>query len=222
MRNFTPDHMSPENTLSASAQWKPTEQKDHRAIQNVCVYCGSSARVDERYKKHATDLGRMLADKKMGVVYGGGRVGLMGLVADAAMDAGGKVVGIIPAHIQSKEIEHLGLSELHVVDSMHTRKAMMAERADAYVILPGGFGTLDEAFEIITWKQLQLHEKPIIIFNDGGFWDPLLVLLDRLITSGFATEKHRTLYSVANSLDEVFQLLAAPQVKPPPPETKWM
>ncbi len=211
--------------ISASEQWRApdaTAPSVPAVIANVCVYCGSSARVNTRYKENAAVLGERLAKEGKGVVYGGGRVGLMGIVADSAMNAGGKVIGIIPAHIQSKEIEHRGLTELHIVDSMHVRKRMMAERSDAFVILPGGFGTLDEAFEIITWKQLMLHEKPIIIFNDGGFWQPLIQLIDHMIGEGFANDKHRSLYSVANSMDEVFTLLAAPQVKPPPPETKWM
>lgn len=211
-------------TISASEQWQsPTSTPEApAAISSVCVYCGSSGRVNEVYKKNAAMLGRMLAERGKSVVYGGGRVGLMGIVADAALQAGGKVVGIIPAHIQSKEIEHHGLTELHIVDSMHVRKRLMAERSDAFVVLPGGFGTLDEAFEIITWKQLMLHEKPIIIFDDNGFWQPLLKLMDHMIAEGFANERHKSLYTVASSLEDVFRLLAAPQVKPPPPETKWM
>lgn len=213
-------------SLAASEQWSPsmaeTDIGSPVTIRSVCVYCGSSSRVNERYKQNAATLGRMLAEKHMNVVYGGGRVGLMGIVADAALNAGGKVIGIIPAHIQAKEIEHLGLTELHVVDSMHTRKRMMAERADAFVILPGGFGTLDEAFEIITWKQLQLHEKPVIIFDDGGFWTPLVTLMENLIHEGFATEKHKNLYQVAHSLPGVFEILNKPIIKPPPIETKWL
>jgi uncharacterized protein (TIGR00730 family) len=212
--------------MAASEQWAPKETSVDESkkvlIRSVCVYCGSSSRVNERYKENAKILGTMLAQKGIDVVYGGGRVGLMGIVADAAMNAGGKVIGIIPQHIQSKEIEHHGLTELHVVDSMHTRKRMMAEKSDAFVVLPGGFGTLDEAFEIITWKQLQLHEKPVIIFDDGGFWDPLIKLMDNLINEGFATQRHRSLYQVAHSLPEVFEILKQPIVPPPPIETKWL
>lgn len=213
----------PQVNLAASEQYthKPTSAaKIH--IRSACVYCGSSSRVDQRYKDNAKTLGTMLAQKGIDVMYGGGRVGLMGIVADAAMNAGGKVIGIIPQHIQSKEIEHHGLTELHVVESMHIRKAMMAERSDAFIVLPGGFGTLDEAFEIITWKQLQLHEKPVIIFDDNGFWDPLVKLMDNLIKEGFATERHRSMYQVAHSLEEVFVLLNQPIVPPPPIETKWL
>lgn len=222
--NFEPKapHAAP---LAASEQWQgkapETDLKTH-IIQSVCVYCGSSSRVDERYKKHAAELGARLAQNNIATVYGGGRVGLMGIVADSALAAKGKVVGIIPAHIQSKEIEHHGLTELHVVDSMHTRKRMMAEKSDAFVVLPGGFGTLDEAFEIITWKQLQLHEKPVIIFDDGGFWNPLVQLMDNIIREGFATDRHRSLYQVVTSLDGVMEALRQPCVKPPPLETKWL
>jgi uncharacterized protein (TIGR00730 family) len=186
------------------------------------VYCGSSSRVAERYKENAAALGKMLAEKGIDVVYGGGRVGLMGIVADAAMNAGGKVIGIIPQYIQAKEVEHHGITELHVVDSMHTRKRMMAEKSDAFVILPGGFGTLDEAFEIITWKQLQMHEKPVIIFNDGGFWQPLIALMDNLIAEGFANNRHRSMYQVAETLPEIFEILKQPVAPAPPIETKWM
>jgi uncharacterized protein (TIGR00730 family) len=210
-------------TVALSEQWQPTAPTENKpVISSVCVYCGSSSRVDDRYKENAAIIGQRLAKGGVSLVYGGGRVGLMGIVADSALQAGGKVIGIIPAHIQSKEIEHHGLTELHIVDSMHTRKRMMAEKSDAFVVLPGGFGTLDEAFEIITWKQLQLHEKPVIIFNDGGFWQPLIDLMEHMIEKGFANNKHRSLYTVAETMDDVFRLLNEPQVKPPPPETKWM
>ena len=147
------------------------------------------------------------------MVYGGGRVGLMGIAADAAIAAGGEVVGIIPEHIQSAEIEHTGLTELHVVDSMHTRKRMMVERADAFVILPGGLGTLDEAFEILTWKQLQLHDKPIVIADVDGYWRPLLGLIDHMVAQGFARIDRSALYSVADQIDDVFEAL---EVAPAP------
>lgn len=227
-KSMTPD--SQENpvplNIAASEQWVPSPSlsplSDKVSIRSVCVYCGSSSRVEQRYKDNAKELGVMLAKQGIDVIYGGGRVGLMGIVADAVMNAGGKVIGIIPKHIQSLEVEHHGLTELHVVDSMHTRKRMMAEKSDAFVVLPGGFGTLDEAFEIITWKQLQLHEKPIVIFDDGGFWDPLVKLMEHLIQEGFATERHRRLYRVAHSLPEVFDILREPIEPPPPLETKWL
>jgi uncharacterized protein (TIGR00730 family) len=208
--------------LAASEQFQTTTPSTQTVIRSVCVYCGSSSRVADRYKENAAALGKMLAEKGIDVVYGGGRVGLMGIVADAAMNAGGKVIGIIPQYIQAKEVEHHGLTELHVVDSMHTRKRMMAEKSDAFVVLPGGFGTLDEAFEIITWKQLQMHEKPVIIFNDGGFWQPLIALMDNLIAEGFANNRHRSMYQVAQTLPEIFEILKQPVAPAPPIETKWM
>src|ERR1700733_5605923 len=137
-------------------------------LKSVCLYCGSANSVAERYKHIAREVSAALAKRKLEIVYGGGHVGLMGIVADAALQAGGRVIGIIPEHIRAQEIQHTGLTELHVVPDMHTRKRMMVERSDAFVVLPGGLGTLDETLEIITWKKLKLHAKPIILFNDGG------------------------------------------------------
>lgn len=184
-----------------------------KSLSSVCVYCGASSRVADVHKEAAHALGDGLARRGIRMVYGGGRVGLMGIAADAAIAAGGEVVGIIPEHIQSAEIEHTGLTELHVVDSMHTRKRMMVERADAFVILPGGLGTLDEAFEILTWKQLQLHDKPIVIADVDGYWRPLLGLIDHMVAQGFARIDRSALYSVADQIDAVFEAL---EVAPAP------
>jgi uncharacterized protein (TIGR00730 family) len=200
----------------------PFDQEATVPIQSVCVYCGSSNRVDEVYKNLAREVGTALAQHGLQIIYGGGHVGLMGMVADSALKAGGKVVGIIPEHIRAREVQHTSLTELHVVDNMHTRKRMMVERADAFIILPGGFGTLDEAFEILTWKQLGLHNKPIIIHNVNGFWDPLLVLIDHLIASGFAQSSNRTFYSVTSTIDELFTALSAPAGVVIDPATKWI
>ena len=178
-----------------------------KSLSSVCVYCGASARVADVHKEAAHALGDGLARRGIRMVYGGGRVGLMGIAADAAIAAGGEVVGIIPEHIQSAEVEHTGLTELHVVDSMHTRKRMMVERSDAFVILPGGLGTLDEAFEILTWKQLQLHDKPIVIADVDGYWRPLLGLIDHMVAQGFARIDRSTLYRVADHIDGVFEAL---------------
>jgi uncharacterized protein (TIGR00730 family) len=156
------------------------------AVRSVCVYCGAADRVAEIHRDSARLLGQQLGAGGYQVVYGGGRVGLMGLVADAALAAGGPVVGIIPEHIQAMEVEHRGLTELHVVDSMHTRKQMMVARSDAFIILPGGLGTMDEFFEIVTWRQLRLHEKPVIVCNIDGYWNPLRDLLSHLQATGFA------------------------------------
>lgn len=177
------------------------------ALRTVCVYCGSSGSVAPAYKEAAHALGSRLAGEGLGVVYGGGRVGLMGIVADAALAAGGEVVGIIPEHIQKLEVEHTGLTELHVVDSMHTRKRMMVERSDAFVILPGGLGTLDEAFEIITWRQLKLHDKPIVIADIGGYWQPLRDLLTHLKDTGFGRGDIDHLYTFVERVEDVLPAL---------------
>ena len=152
-------------------------------VFSVCVYCGSSSRVSDTYKDAAHQLGTLLGQNGHQLVYGGGRVGLMGIIADATLAAGGPVVGIIPEHIQVLEVEHTGLSELLVVDSMHTRKRMMVDRSDAFVVLrrsrhPG------RTFEILTWKQLRLHDKPIVVANIDGYWDPLEGMLDHMIAQG--------------------------------------
>ena len=136
-------------------------------------------------------------------------MGLMGIVADAALAAGAKVIGIIPEHIKAQEVQHTGLTELHVVPDMHTRKRMMVERADAFVILPGGLGTLDETFEIITWKKLKLHNKPIILFNQDGYWDPLLALIDKTVSDGFSQPPDRLLFKVVTTIPELFTILDA-------------
>ncbi len=186
-------------------------------MRSVCVYCGSAGDVAERHRAAARRLGTVLAERGVELVYGGGRVGLMGLLADAALRAGGRVVGIIPAHLEALEVEHTTLTELIVVDSMHTRKRRMFERADAFVVLPGGLGTLDEAFEIITWKQLALHDKPIIVVNEGDYWAPLLALIDHVIGQGFTHERHRRLFRVVESVDQVSAVLALapePQIEP--------
>jgi uncharacterized protein (TIGR00730 family) len=142
-------------------------------IRRLCVYCGSSPGVDPRYREAARALGGGLAARGIELVYGGGRNGLMGLVADAVLAGGGKVTGVIPLHLQNRELAHVGLSELLVVDSMHERKRVMAERADAFAVLPGGIGTLDETVEILSWRQLGLHDKPIYVVDIAGYWSPL-------------------------------------------------
>lgn len=187
-------------------------------ISSVCVYCGSSNYVDEAYKHAAKQTGHLLATAGLEIVYGGGNVGLMGITADAALAAGGRVIGIIPDHIQKFEVDHTGLTELHVVDSMHTRKRMMVERSDAFIVLPGGIGTLDEMFEIITWRQLQLHAKPVIIVNINGFWDPLLALMDHMQNTGFMRKPNlpgasSQLYQIVNDVESILPLLS---VQPTP------
>jgi uncharacterized protein (TIGR00730 family) len=173
---------------------------------SICVYCGSSADVAQSYKDAAVHLGREAGERGIEIIYGGGRVGLMGLVADSAIAAGGKVTGIIPSHILELEVAHQTLTELIVVENMHQRKMMMFDRSEAFVILPGGLGTLDEAFEILTWKQLGLHSKPIIVANIGGYWDGLLSLVDHGVDEGFIRQRHARLFAV---VDEVSAILPA-------------
>ena len=189
-------------------------------IQRVCVYCGSSSRVAEPYREAARRTGRLLGEAGMELIYGGGHVGLMGLTADAALSAGGRVIGIIPDFLHSRELTHKSLSELIVVGSMHERKQRMFERSDAFAILPGGLGTLDETFECMTWKQLGLHDKPIVIVDVEGYWKPLLALLDHALTAGFAPERMRNAVQVVPGPEELIAVLksAAPPQIPPRPE----
>jgi uncharacterized protein (TIGR00730 family) len=165
-------------------------------IRRLCVYCGSSGAVDRQYREAATELGTRLAAARIGLVYGGGRVGLMGLLADAALAGGGEVIGIIPSRLRDAELAHPDATELVVVESMHERKRLMAERADAFAILPGGIGTLDETLEILSWRQLGLHNKPILLADIGGYWAPLCALLDDIVTKGFARPEARALLRV--------------------------
>jgi uncharacterized protein (TIGR00730 family) len=179
-----------------------------RSIRRLCVYCGSSAAVDRQYREAASELGGRLAAAGIGLVYGGGRVGLMGLLADAALAAGGVVTGVIPSRLRDAELAHEGATELVVVDSMHERKRLMAERADAFAILPGGVGTLDEMFEILSWKQLQLHEKPIFVVDIGGYWAPLHALLDHIVAQGFARPQTRDLLQVVPTVAALMAALS--------------
>lgn len=202
----------------------PFSQDSALPVHSVCVYCGSSSHVDDSYKKIAEDVGAALAEHNLRVIYGGGHVGLMGVLADAALKAGGEVIGIIPEHIRAMEVQHTRLTELVVVDSMHIRKRMMFDRADAFVVLPGGFGTLDETFEVMTWKHIGLHNKPIVIYNHLDFWNPLLTLMNHVMISGFAPQSNadRTrLYRIANNIEELFAALAAPAGPIMDPAMKW-
>ena len=172
-------------------------------IKSICIYCGSSMGNDPRYNEAADLLGRLIGEAGLELVYGGGKVGLMGTVADAVLKAGGRVTGIIPSNLKKVELAHDGLSEMIVVESMQERKRMMFDKSDAFVTLPGGPGTLDETIEIITWRQLRLHAKPIVIVDDGGYWQPLLDLMEHTIENGFAHDVFRTFYTVVSSPEEV-------------------
>ena len=185
----------------------PAPLRPRPRIRSLCVYCGASGAVAEVYRAAASELGGRLAAAGIEVVFGGGRVGLMGLLADAALASGGRVTGIIPGRLRDAELAHQGVSELVVVDTMHERKALMAERADAFAILPGGIGTLDETFEILSWKQLGLHQKPIFLVDVEGYWAPLRALLERIVASGFAQPKTHALLQVVADVSTLLDAL---------------
>jgi uncharacterized protein (TIGR00730 family) len=182
-------------------------------MANVAVFCGSSSGVDPVYAAVARAFGEALARRGHRLVFGGGRVGLMGIVADTVLAHGGEAIGVIPAFLEEAEVAHEGLTRLEVVPSMHARKARMAELADAFVTLPGGFGTLDETFEILTWKQLGLHDRPIVLLDVAGVWAPFLRLTEGLISEGFVKPSHAALFTVAQSPGEALGLVEhAPRV----------
>jgi uncharacterized protein (TIGR00730 family) len=184
----------------------------------VCVYCGSSEGVRPVYRQAAEDLARRLAQERIGLVYGGASVGLMGAVADAALAAGGEVIGVMPRSLVDREIAHPGI-DVRVVETMHERKAMMADLADAFVALPGGCGTLDELFEIYTWGQLGMHAKPCALLEVDGYWAGLTRFLDHATTEGFVREGHRRMLLTARNPDD---LLAAFAAYEPPALPKWV
>jgi len=178
-------------------------------ISSICVYCGSRFGRQQDYRETAVALGQEIARRGIRLVYGGGHVGLMGAIADAVLDAGGQVIGVIPKHLQDWEVGHHGLTELHIVDTMHARKQLMFELSDGFVALPGGIGTLDETFEIISWRQLRLHDKPLVILDDHGYWQPMEALLKAVVAGGFANPGITDFYAMARDVDGVFAALAA-------------
>lgn len=190
-----------------------------RPLGRLCVFCGSNAGRDPVYRGLAERLGQTLARRGIGVVYGGGRVGLMGALADATLAAGGEVIGVIPQSLLAREIGHRGLTDLRVVGSMHERKALMAELADGFVALPGGIGTLEELFEVWTWAQLGLHAKPCGLLDQDGFYAPLVRFLDHLVETGFVRLAHRAMLVYAASPDD---LLRAFETYQPPTVEKWI
>ena len=188
-------------------------------MKTVCVYCGANPGADPAFLSAASMLGSLLALQRRGLVYGGGRVGLMGAIADAALGAGGRVVGIIPRDLMEREIGHSGLTELQVVDSMHQRKMLMADLADGFVALPGGIGTLEEFFEIWTWSQLGLVRKPLGVLNVAGFFDPLLVFLDQLVAQGFVSAESRAFLCVDDDAERLLERMAT---QPLPHLRRWL
>jgi len=189
-------------------------------IKRLCVYCGSSTGVDAAYREAAARLGTLLAESGVELVYGGSRLGLMGVLADAALAAGGRVTGIIPSHLHDRELAHAGISHMIVVASMHERKQRMFEFADAFAVLPGGLGTLDETIEMLTWRQLGLHGKPVIIADVAGYWAPLIGLFEHAIARGFAAASSRDFYRVVARVEDVLPTLAALAQPPARVESK--
>jgi uncharacterized protein (TIGR00730 family) len=181
-------------------------------MRRVCVFCGSSHGLHSAYAEAARALGRALVTRGAGLVYGGGNVGLMGVVADAVLAAGGEVIGVIPHALMAREIGHTGVTTMHVVDSMHERKALMADQADAFVALPGGVGTFEELFEAITWTQLGLHAKPCGLLNVHGFYDDLLRFLDHAWTEGFIKPETRAIVKSSDDADALLDLLDAAEM----------
>lgn len=176
-------------------------------INSLCVYCGSRFGQNGRFKKIAKDFGHILASEKIRLVYGGGNVGLMGTIANSVMTNGGDVTGIIPRHLDEEEVGLKDATDFFVVDNMHERKRMMFDHSDVFVALPGSIGTLDETIEVITWKQLQLHAKPIIIVNVDHYWDPLLTLIDNFISQEFTSPATRDLFHVVERVEDVVPYL---------------
>jgi uncharacterized protein (TIGR00730 family) len=178
------------------------------SVRRICVFLGSSSGNGDEYLELAETCARAIVRSGYGIVYGGGRIGLMGALADAALAAGGEVVGVIPESLERREVAHHALSELHVVGGMHERKALMFARSDAFVTLPGGIGTLDEFFDILSWSVLGLHAKPIGLLNHRGFFDPLLAQLDHMVAQGFIRPEQRALVHPATTIDEFLSAVA--------------
>jgi uncharacterized protein (TIGR00730 family) len=185
----------------------------------LCVYCGSNAGASPAYIEAARQLGVAMTNRGIGLVYGGGNVGLMGAIADTVLASGGEVIGVIPEQLKRAEVAHDTLTELHVVASMHERKALMAELADAFVALPGGLGTFEEVFEVLTWNQLGLIAKPVVMYDVDGFFAPLMAMLDAAVEAGFVRPAHRMLAQRALTVDEVIALASGPVPDTP---HKWL
>ncbi len=179
--------------------------KDSDTRKNVAVFCAAAEGARPEYRVAAEELGRALAARGLGLIYGGAKVGLMGAVADASLAAGGHVIGVIPHVLVDLEVAHSGISELHVVDTMHTRKALMGEKASAFLVLPGGFGTFEELFEVLAWQTLKLHTKPVVLLNVAGFYDTMLTFLDVCEREGMLRGNRKALL-VATTVDEALQL----------------
>jgi uncharacterized protein (TIGR00730 family) len=190
------------------------------SFRRVCVFCGSAAGAKPDYAEAARELGREVARRGIGLVYGGGAVGLMGIAADAALSAGAEVIGVIPHGLLKREVGHGGGVEMHVVDTMHERKAMMAGLSDGFIVLPGGYGTLEEAVEALTWAQLGIQAKGVVFLDVEGFWTPFLDVLDFMVAQGFVRPQQRSLAMRAGTVAEALDKLAA--FEPPPGTQVWL
>jgi uncharacterized protein (TIGR00730 family) len=190
-----------------------------RPAVNLAVYCGTNVGASPAYLRAATDLGTAMAARDIGLVYGGGRLGLMGAVADAVMAGGGHVIGVIPQGLVRAELAHAGLSSLEIADTMHTRKARMAELSDGFVALAGGFGTFEELLEVLTWNQLGFIAKPVVLFDVDGFYGPLIEMFASAVTAGFVRADHAALAQRASTVDEVLALATGPAPTTP---HKWI
>jgi uncharacterized protein (TIGR00730 family) len=188
-------------------------------MKRICVYCGSSLGNQPLYREAALAMGAVLASRKIGLVYGGGNVGLMGVIADAVLAAGGEVIGVIPQSLADRELAHSGVTDLRIVDSMHTRKALMADLSDAFIAMPGGFGTFEEIFEAVTWTQLGVHRKPCGLLNVGGFYTPLALFIDQAVSEGFIKPVHRESIVVDDSPERLVTALEAVKL---PDVPKWI
>ncbi len=175
--------------------------------KSVCVFCGASNNVDKKFLDIGAEFGALLAQREITLVYGGGDCGVMGAVANSTMKHGGYAIGVFPRSLRNIENEHQSLTEITIVDTMHERKQNMFERSDAFIVFPGGFGTMDEMFEILTWKQLMLHDKPVVIFNYQGYWDPLIALMKNIIEQRFAKAEVATYYHVVDKLEDIVNVL---------------
>jgi uncharacterized protein (TIGR00730 family) len=193
---------------------------EEMGMRRLCVFCGSSAGQRSEYRDAARHFGELLVRRGLGLVFGAGNIGLMGVLADAVLNGGGEAIGVIPQALVDKELAHRGLTQLHVVATMHQRKALMADLSDAFVALPGGYGTADELFEILTWSQLGLHTKPVGLLNVAGFFGPLLAWIDHCEREGFLPSKHREMLLVASQPEELLDRLA--RAHPAPVTPKWI
>jgi uncharacterized protein (TIGR00730 family) len=188
-------------------------------VQSLCVFCGSRQGLDPAYTKAARLLGTMLAEANIRLIFGGGHVGLMGVVSNAALEAGGDVIGVIPRSLVERELAHAGLTDLRIVGSMHERKALMSDLSEGFITLPGGTGTLEEFFEVLTWAQLGEHEKPCGLLNVAGYFDPLLSVFDHMVHKGFLSQSNRALVLVESEPERLLKRIESYQ---PPKTAKWI